>query len=102
MFSEDLDDLFDVRDGFAVSARYDGKRFVNVIADRDYLLQVGAVAGRSPSALVQTSALDDDPTGKTLAFGTDAPAPFRSTTFRIVGFEPIDDGAIAVLRLETQ
>lgn len=101
MFTEDLSAFFDT-DEHAVSATYDGDTAVAVIADREFLLQLGQVAGRAPAALVQTSALDADPTGKTLAFDAAAPAPFRSTTFVIRGFEPLDDGAIALVRLETQ
>jgi hypothetical protein len=99
MFAEDLSPFFDL-DGHAVSAAYNGgPGTLDVIFDREYLEPLTGVAGSNPTALVQTSALPAGHVGKTLGFGAAAPAWLASTTWKIVGAELIDDGALTRLQL---
>jgi hypothetical protein len=92
MFTEDLADFFDVDQGHAVTARYNGKYDIPVIFDRGYLEQLGLVGGRGPVALVKSADVSTEPGGETLVVD--------GTTYTIRGFEPLDDGATALLRLE--
>lgn len=92
MFAENLGEFFDAVDGFAEAAIYDGTLDRNVIFDRAYLEQFGAVAGARPVALGIASEFPS-PINKTLLIA--------GTTYRIVSREPQADGATVLMRLET-
>lgn len=91
MLTEDLDVFFNTAE-MAVSATYDTSNTIAVIFDRAFLDQLGVVAGTEPVALVQATDVAADPVGK--------PIIINSVTYSIRGFEPQDDGAILLLRLQ--
>lgn len=92
MFAEDLSVFFDTVNGFAVAATLQGGAAGGVAAifDEAYLEQLD-IAGTGPRALVMASSVAKTDVTKTLTIG--------STVYTIVGREPLDDGAIVVLRL---
>lgn len=94
-FEDDLPLFFTPKSegGFAVAATYDGATTVNVIFDRAYLEPITGIAGTNPVALVQASAVDADPAGKSLVI--------NGTTYTIARAEPQDDGAVLLLQLRT-
>ena len=91
MFNEDLTVFFNTTE-FAVAATLQGGAAggVSAIFDEAYLEQMG-IAGTSPAALVQATAVLQTDVGKTLTIG--------AVVYTIKGRELIDDGALAVLNL---
>lgn len=75
---------------FATRGRYDGALDVDVILDREFLEQQG-VAGTQPAALARASVIPETAVGRSLVVD--------GTNYVIRGREPIDDGALVVLRL---
>lgn len=94
MFTEDLSVFFNT-DEFAIAATYDAagvNTTIAVIFDNSYLQQVGLVASSEPVALAKASAVAVDPVGKTLTVS--------GVGYVIRNIEPVDDGAVVLLRLE--
>jgi hypothetical protein len=90
--SDDAAAMLDPAD-FGTEAVYNSAATVNVIFDREYLRQLGIVAGADPSALGRAS---DFPAatavGKTLLID--------GTSYTIRDRMPQDDGALVLLQLE--
>jgi hypothetical protein len=85
-----------------VRALYNGGPAVlDVIFDREYIEPLVGVSATNPVALVQTSALPAGHVGKTLAFDGAAPPGLAGTSWKIVGSEGVDDGAVTRLQLVT-
>jgi hypothetical protein len=90
-FAEDLSVFFN-DDDFAVTATLNAVASGNVIVDAAFLASLG-VDTTNPTALAIASEYPASARGKTLVAG--------GSTYTIRSREPIDDGAIVLLQLET-
>lgn len=91
MFAEDLSQFFQTGD-FADAAVYNGATTKNVLFERSYLDQYGVVAGARPVAYAPASEIPNDAAGKTLVI--------RGITYTIRSREPLDDGAVVLMKLD--
>lgn len=95
-FTEDLSAFLDPRDGFAVTATYDGDILVNGIFDEAYFEPDFGGAGiqaSQPVFLCRTQEVAEAAHGDLLSV--------NGKNYRIVGVEP-DDTGLTLLRLERQ
>jgi hypothetical protein len=92
VFTETLSEFFDENE-FAEVATYDGATQKRVIFDREYLEQFGVVAGAQPVALAPATEFTTAAIGKTLVV--------QGTTYTIRTREPVGDGALVRMKLET-
>jgi len=90
VFVEDLSAFFST-DEHATDATLQGGSVVPVIFDRAYLEQMG-IAGTAPAAIAKASDVTAANLEQTLTV--------NGTAYTIKGREPIDDGAVVLLRLQ--
>lgn len=92
-FTEDLSAYFDTASGFAVAATYDGATAVEVIFDNEHLLAHDLVSTSNPVAIGKASVFPAAAVTKTLVIA--------GVTYTIRDRQPMDDGALVRLELET-
>lgn len=90
MFGEELDFYFNTTYGFAVAGTV-GTSTVNVVYDRAYVRELSMVSGAEPMALAKAE--------DTIAAVASTIA-ISGTSFVIRDREPVDDGALVLLKLE--
>lgn len=93
MFTEDLGAFFDTAYGHAVAGTYDGATAVSVIFDNEHLLAHDMVSTSNPAAIGLASVFPAAAVTKTLAIA--------GVTYTIRDRQPMDDGALVRLELET-